>query len=357
MRRRSSFACSLAVATATLSSCGYVGDPLPPALNIPERVTDLRMHQVADRLVVEFTVPSRTTEGLLLRLGEIELRAGPWEGSAFDEQSWYASAARIGTSCDRPGPCRVDIPTGPWTDREVFCRVRVSHRKGRWSDWSDFSIVRVVAPLGAPRGLRAEAAPEGVLLTWDDPDPRPGKSYRLYRKAERQTDLELVGTSPEARWLDRTAEFGRQYEYAVEAVLPAGASEARSERTPPVSIVLQDRFPPAAPSGLLAVAGPTSIELAWDPNQETDLAGYFVWRAPPGGDFERISGLLAMPAFTDVSVERGKRYRYAVSAADRLGNESLRSPEMEAELPGEPTRPELRIATPANEPGKFDASP
>lgn len=333
MRRRSSSACLWLTPALVLCSCGYVGDPLPPALNIPERVTDLRAHQHADRLVVEFTVPSRTTEGLPLRLGEIELRVGSWEGASFSEEGWYRAAERLDSPCRQPGPCRVEVAAGSWAGREVFCRVRIAHRKGRWSDWSDFAILHVVPPLGAPQSLRAESAPEGVVLSWEDPDSRAGKTYRIYRKQDKQPAAAVAGTSAEPRWVDRTAEFGRTYEYAVEAVLVTGNSEARSERTAPVVITPLDRFPPVVPSGLVAVAGPASIELSWDPNRDPDLAGYFVWRAAEDGPFERISGLLGAPSFSDAQVERGRRYRYAVSAADRLGNESRRSAAAEAELP------------------------
>ena len=34
-----------------LLSCGYIGDPLPPALNIPRKITDLRVSQQAGRIV------------------------------------------------------------------------------------------------------------------------------------------------------------------------------------------------------------------------------------------------------------------------------------------------------------------
>lgn len=333
MRRRPPSACLLPALALVLCSCGYVGDPLPPALNIPQRVTDLRAYQHADRLVVEFTVPSLTTEGLLLRLGERELRIGPWDGSSFSEEGWYAAAQRLDPPCHNPGPCRVELPAGRWAGRKVFCRVRLAHRKGRWSEWSDFAVLHVVPPLELPRNLRAESAPEGVVLSWEDPDPRAGKTYRIYRKQDKQPAAAVAGASTELRWVDRTAEFGRTYEYAVEAVLVTGNSEARSERTPPVAVTPLDRFPPAVPSGLVAVAGPAAVELSWDPDRDPDVAGYFVWRAAEGGSFERISGLLAAPSFSDARVERGKRYRYAVSAADRLGNESGRSAPVEAELP------------------------
>jgi fibronectin type 3 domain-containing protein len=220
-----------------------------------------------------------------------------------------------------------------WAGREVFCRVRLAHKKGRWSDWSDFAILHVVPPLAIPQNLRAESASEGVVLSWEDPDSRGGKTYRIYRKQDSQPAPAVAATSAEPRWVDRTVAFGRTYEYAVEAVLVTGNSEARSERTAPVVITPLDRFPPEVPSGLVAVAGPASIELSWDPDRDPDVAGYFVWRAAEGGPFERISGLLGAPSFSDARVERGKRYRYAVSAADRLGNESARSEPVEASLP------------------------
>ncbi|HET8550651.1 MAG TPA: hypothetical protein VFL57_21725, partial [Bryobacteraceae bacterium] len=55
-------------AAAWVTGCGYVGDPLPPALNIPERVRTVRAVQIGDRLVVEFTMPERTVEALPLKL-------------------------------------------------------------------------------------------------------------------------------------------------------------------------------------------------------------------------------------------------------------------------------------------------
>ena len=49
------------------AGCGYVGDPLPPALNIPERVRDLSVEEVGGKLIVSFTQPKLTTEALPVR--------------------------------------------------------------------------------------------------------------------------------------------------------------------------------------------------------------------------------------------------------------------------------------------------
>src|SRR5262245_52516776 len=82
----------LAILFCALTGCGYVGDPLPPALHIPEKVTDLRVVQRGDRVFIEFTLPQLTTEGLPIRkIGGIDLRAGAVE-PPFSADRWMSSA-------------------------------------------------------------------------------------------------------------------------------------------------------------------------------------------------------------------------------------------------------------------------
>ena len=112
------------------------------------------------------------------------------------------------------------------------------------------------------------------------------------------------------------------------------ADGARAESAPsdPVSIVPLDRFPPAVPAGLTVLAGPSSIELSWDPNSEADFAGYFVYRAVSGGAFERLAGPLSTPTFTDKGA-RAAAYKYAVTAVDQTGNQSEHSATVEVTMP------------------------
>ena len=51
----------------SLAGCGYIGNPQPPALDIPSAVIDLRAAEDGDRVLVEFTIPMLTTEGLPLK--------------------------------------------------------------------------------------------------------------------------------------------------------------------------------------------------------------------------------------------------------------------------------------------------
>ena len=57
-----------------------------------------------------------------------------------------------------------------------------------------------------------------------------------------------------------------------------GPASPRTCVTPP------DTFPPAAPRSLAAIAGSGVINLIWDANTESDLAGYLVLRGDAPGD-------------------------------------------------------------------------
>jgi fibronectin type 3 domain-containing protein len=99
----------------------------------------------------------------------------------------------------------------------------------------------------------------------------------------------------------------------------------QSEVTDAQSITPTDVFPPAVPVGLSAVPAASSIELAWERNTESDFAGYNVYRSLEAGPFEKVGALINAPTYSDRQVESGKRYRYAISSVDQIGNESERS--------------------------------
>ena len=61
--------------------------------------------------------------------------------------------------------------------------------------------------------------------------------------------------------------------------------------------------------------------------------GYHVYRAEGDGEFQKIATLVEAPAYSDATAQKGKRYRYAVTAVDTSGNESARSNPQEAIIP------------------------
>ncbi len=314
----------LLVAALASCGCGYVGDPRPPALDIPRPVTDLRVKQVASEIVVEFTVPELTTEDLPLRLKKAEVLGGPFGREPFDAGAWAARALRLDAAGVKPGPVRLTCPAEPWVGQEVFFRVRLIGHRGRDSGWSDFVILRVAPPLGRPTGLKAEVVPQGVLLRWEMVPVRDGLRFRIWRRSG-EGEAAAVAVTGTMEWLDSGISYGEVYHYSVQAVLTGQGVAAEGALSETVAIQPEDRFPPAAPSGLAAVAGVSAIELSWERGAEEDLAGYYVYRSAGGGPFERISQLLLTPSFGDRDLRHGASYLYAVTAVDRAGNESGRT--------------------------------
>lgn len=311
--------CALGAA-ALLAGCGYVGEPLPPLANVPAKVNDLAAVQRGGRIVAQFSVPALTTEGHPIPPpARLDLRAGIAEH--FEESTWAAQAKQIPPAAADNGVARYEIPAGEWSGKDVVLGVRVVAGNGKAAGWSNLVVVTVVPPPEKPAAVTPTATADGVKLTWR----AQGAQFRVFRKPESATEFALAATVEQREWTDTEAEFGKPCSYMVQTVVKVGDKFAESELSDEASIVPKDEFPPAAPKDLHATAGPATIELSWEPGPEPDLAGYRVYRAGPGGAFEKIADLQAVPSYSDKTAERGKPYQYQVTAVDREGNESGRS--------------------------------
>ena len=300
---------ALAALSLLLTGCGYVGDPLPPALNMPGNVTDLRAFQQGDQILIDFTIPPLTTEGLVLkRLGPPDLQIGD-----------KSVPVAVGST----GPVHLTVPAKDWTGQDAAVRVRISNGRGRYSDWSNVVNLSVITPLEQPRNVVARSDRQGVRLDWSDAS-RPGESWRVVRLEDKK-----MATVDRSEYVDTEAQYGKAHQYQVVAVLKTAESmpSAVAEITP------KDEFPPAVPVGLTALAGIDTIELSWDRNTEEDLRGYRIYRALEAGPFERIAELVEDPAYSDKSITPGKKYKYAVSSMDQADNESVKSAPVEIALP------------------------
>ncbi len=316
-----------AVSCLAIYGCGSVGEPLYPATKIPLRVTDLTAVERGDRLDIQFTVPSRTIEGLTIaQFGDIELRSGPNRKTNFQVNEWASDAQRISVTANAPGVVRASVPASSLVGQDVIVGVRIANARGRYSDWSNLATVSVVRPLATPAGLKAEAAPQGVAITWS----APGEShFRVYRKTADQHEPSLLATSDQASYTDSTTEYGATYDYYVEAFQDKAVSVVAG----PAEVTPKDSFPPAVPSGVTASAGVASIELAWIRNTEPDFKEYRVQRSVGDGPFTQVADGLTAPSYSDHDLQSGTHYRYRVVAVDQTGNVSEPSDIVEATAP------------------------
>ena len=88
-----------------------------------------------------------------------------------------------------------------------------------------------------------------------------------------------------------------------------------------------DTTAPAAPTGLVAVAGESEVALDWADSGEADLAGYHVYRSTisaPDPVRQTVS-LVSESGWVDAGSANGSTYLYAVTSVDAVGNESTLS--------------------------------
>ena len=220
---------------------------------------------------------------------------------------------------------------------------------------------------GPVEGFTAEVRKQGVILQWTVASlPTEETAVRLHRRLlhaapvakEKQGPLAPEPESMEqnmlverkdstpGKALDQSIHFGESYEYEAQRVsrvsVDGQVAELDGPFSQPVRVDAADVFPPAVPTGLAAVAlsgdngAPgAAIDLNWQPDTESDLAGYVVYRRQGSGDWRRISPQQSLPgpAFHDAHVEAGQTYTYAVSAVDQSGHESARSAPTEETVP------------------------
>jgi hypothetical protein len=305
-------------ALLSLSACGYVGNPLAPTLELPQRVTDLQAVEYGDHIRIEFTIAPETTEGLPLQsLRSLDLRVGtapePWSESA-----WAAAAKRIPCTAGGAGRVACSAPAAEWIGKEVITMVRATGPKGKTSDWSPINQLPVQPPLTTPTELNIRSVPAGLYFAWKS----PAKKFRVFLQTGDDPPQPL-GFPTDPNWLQTdNIEFGVSYRFYVQAVVGELQQSEIAESQP---LLRADTFIPTVPAGLIAEQGANAIQLSWQRNTDARFQGYNVYRSVDGATLEKIASLIIAPAFSDTKVEAGKKYLYRVTAVGTNGLESEQS--------------------------------
>jgi hypothetical protein len=256
-------------------------------------------------------------------------------------------------------------PLAGGTPRALNYFVELKNKRGRSAGMSNAATVLAGLAPSAVASLSAEVRRDGVALHWT-PEAGEGSlsAVRLVRKlvspqavakqkqgplapAIEPAEESLLVTAGSARGgaLDKGARFGESYEYRAQRVVWGMAGDKKLELdgplSAPVHVDVVNVFAPAVPEGLAAVANPgangsaASIDLSWQPDTESYLAGYAVYRREGAGEWRRVSGAQPVvgPGFHDANVQAGHTYEYAVTALGDNGHESARSAAAQETVP------------------------
>jgi hypothetical protein len=352
--------------TVMFTGCAAQGPPHPPRVQVPQRVTDLTVHQVGFSLELGFTPPALATDG--------EDLTKPLEVEIFRDITPPRTTPQV-TGSDPKRAASSPTPVRPWVTlgardltgltrgEKVVYTDRISQQQFAASVGSVFgyrvrsltrgfrgravlsqtsnSATAILLDVSGPVGdLKVVTTEKSLRLEWAAPartlTGAPVKhlaGYRVYRSEKpKLQSFRAVGDSQQTAFSDPHFEFGRTYHYKVRAVFKQGAQEAEGEDSRPYQVTPQDVFPPAPPQGLTALYTVGAVELIWNANREPDLAGYKVYRRESGKPFQPITKeLLRTPLYRDSSIEPQRHYFYQITAVDLSGNESTPSTEVQAD--------------------------
>lgn len=353
-RRRTRFL-AVCVASAVIAACGKKGPPLAPQVRLPAAVQRVTAARVGHDIYLSLTIPAVNIDrSTPVDLGHIDVYA--FTGTVAPPRlSFLERATRIARVPVLPVP-RAGEPTPepsaatgaavgatitivdtvadptPADARRFYMAIPFSTR-GRPGP-QQVPVEVTFSPLPpAPTAVEVAYTASALTVTWaqagqqtagDRPrvnvyragSQAPGVSAPIWQAARPSP---LNSAPLQAPPFTETVAFGVETCYVLRSISGEGQAALEGEPSPRTCVTPIDSFPPAAPSQLVAIATAGAINLLWEANTESDLAGYLILRGTVGD--ARLQPLTPTPItdvrFTDATVVAGMRYVYAVVAVDR----------------------------------------
>ncbi len=196
-------------------------------------------------------------------------------------------------------------------------------------------------PPAVPASPAVYAAYDGTVLIYWQNDPEADlKGYNVYRSTDSVNFAFLAFTSDNS-FVDDSLNYNTRYYYRITAL-----DIWNNESSPSVviSAVPENKYAPYAPAGISINArnweGQESVYLSWNPNPESDIAGFRIYRSTAVGfnaDSSSYIGYTDKLEYKDtVNLKLYQTYYYALKAVDKGGLISSASGEVNDEIFGIP---------------------
>ena len=219
-------------------------------------------------------------------------------------------------------PAAPPVPVGAPYPTRVYA-IRGLSRSGRPGLSSSRVVVPLLDPVPHPTAVAVQMPTEkAVVVDWTPPVAEPGGTpfaFNVYRREDTAVPLNPSPLS-DVKFETGNIEYGKEQCFVVRTVQTFPSITLESAPSAPGCLTPLDKFPPAAPKALRAVAEDGAVSLVWDQNTEADLGGYLVLRGEAPGD--TLLPLTAQPiadaTYRDATVTPGVRYVYAIVAVDKV---------------------------------------
>jgi len=328
------------ILAAALWGCGKKALPVAPESSAPEAVNDLRSWVKEEGVYLSWSFPSRNKDGTRLddlRGFRVLRQARPLGPSSCPECPLkFEVVSHI--DLQFPREARIEGRRAWWQDSSLkpqneYTYVVVGYNRHQTAGAESNRVKISFAQPPAAVGI-VKITPDNRLLeiSWDfGPRLKSGEimddpgGFNVYRRSE-GGDFGFLPVNPEpisrSPYRDLRLENGKRYEYNVRALRNFRGTLIEGPGSAIEAGIPEKTIPPSQPTGLIGVvrreADKKGVELRWNRNPESDVAGYDLYRQEKGT--ESLSKLnpqvIADPYFFDVTADPGKTYLYRLKAID-----------------------------------------
>lgn len=179
-------------------------------------------------------------------------------------------------------------------------------------------------PPGVPTGVQISYASDGeILIEWFPNAEIDLKGYNVFRKTD-STDYAFLAFTTRSYWFDDSLDYDGKYSYKISALDVWGEESQKSLEVFATPI---NRYKPQKLRYITINArnwaGKFSIALAWEPNEESDVAGYNIYRSLNSSftsDSINLLGFTNDFQFNDTNnIQLYKDYHYKIRVVDNGG--------------------------------------
>ncbi len=176
-----------------------------------------------------------------------------------------------------------------------------------------------------PQNVFANPSGLGITITWDTVASANVVGYNIYRSTDadsqytRQNDLPLPLDT--GYFEDRSTTLVDRYFYRVTAISKSGIESEKSARA---LSLFENRLQLVPPQAVHAVSRDQGIAVTWQPSEESDVRGYYVYRADSyNGVLSQISPLIGRDTAEYIDTARylssNGQYWYLVQSINFAG--------------------------------------